>query len=70
MDYHKNAPWTAVSRERLARLVIEDGLKVSVAASRFSVSAKTAGGPSLASFETWERSELSPSSDSWTEFAV
>jgi hypothetical protein len=25
MDYHKNAAWTAVSRERLARLVIEDG---------------------------------------------
>ena len=22
MDYHKNAPWTAISRERLARLVI------------------------------------------------
>ncbi len=26
MDYHKNAPWTAVSREGLARLVIHDGL--------------------------------------------
>jgi HD-GYP domain-containing protein (c-di-GMP phosphodiesterase class II) len=25
MDYHKNAPWTAVSRERLARMVIHDG---------------------------------------------
>ena len=42
MDYHKNAPWTAVSRERLARMVIEDGLRVRVAALRFSVSAKTA----------------------------
>ena len=28
MDYHKNAPWTAVSRERLARMVIDDGLRV------------------------------------------
>ena len=42
MDYHKNAPWTAVSRERLARMVIDDGLRVSAAALRFSVSAKTA----------------------------
>ncbi len=42
MDYHKNAPWTAVSRERLARLVIEDGLSASAAALRFTVSAKTA----------------------------
>jgi transposase InsO family protein len=43
MDYHKNAPWTAVSRERLARMVIEQGLTVSAAALRFTVSAKTAG---------------------------
>jgi transposase InsO family protein len=42
MDYHKNAPWTAVSRERLARMVIEQGLSVSAAALRFTVSAKTA----------------------------
>ena len=42
MDYHKNAPWTAVSRERLARMVIEDGIRLGSAASRFSVSAKTA----------------------------
>jgi transposase InsO family protein len=42
MDYHKNAPWTAVSRERLARMVIEDGVKLQWAASRFSVSWKTA----------------------------
>jgi transposase InsO family protein len=42
MDYHKNAPWTAVSRERLARLVIHDGVRLGSAAARFSVSAKTA----------------------------
>jgi transposase InsO family protein len=42
MDYHKNAPWTAVSRERLARMVIHDGLTLRLAAARFSVSAKTA----------------------------
>ena len=28
MDYHKNAPWTAVSRERMARMVIRDGVSV------------------------------------------
>jgi transposase InsO family protein len=42
MDYHKNAPWTAVSRERLARLVIHDGVRLGSAAARFGVSAKTA----------------------------
>jgi transposase InsO family protein len=42
MDYHKNAPWTAVSRGRLARLVIEDGVSLVSAAARFSVSSKTA----------------------------
>ena len=42
MDYHKNAPWTAVSRERRARMVIDDGLRLSVAARRFCVSPKTA----------------------------
>ena len=42
MDYHKNAPWTAVSRERLARMVIDDGVRRDAAAARFSVSAKTA----------------------------
>ena len=42
MDYHKNAPWTAVSRGRLARMVIEDGMRLGSAAARFSVSAKTA----------------------------
>jgi transposase InsO family protein len=42
MDYHKNAPWTRVSRERLARMVIEGGFSCKAAAGRFSVSAKTA----------------------------
>jgi transposase InsO family protein len=42
MDYHKNAPWTAVSRGRLARLVIEDGVRLGSAAARFSVTSKTA----------------------------
>ena len=42
MDYHKNAPWTAVSRGRLARLVTEDGVRLGSAAARFSVSLKTA----------------------------
>lgn len=42
MDYHKNAPWTAISRERLAHLVVHDGLTVCAAAARFSVSARTA----------------------------
>jgi transposase InsO family protein len=42
MDYHKNAPWTAISRERLARMVVHDGLTVRAAAARFIVSARTA----------------------------
>jgi transposase InsO family protein len=42
MDYHKNAPWTAISRERLARMVISDGVRLNAAAARFCVSAKTA----------------------------
>jgi transposase InsO family protein len=42
MDYHKNAPWTAVSRGRLARMVVEQGVSCSSAAARFSVSVKTA----------------------------
>src|SRR5271156_5106971 len=42
MDYHKNAPWTAVSRERLARMVIEDGVRLQAAAGRVSISPKTA----------------------------
>jgi len=43
MDYHKNAPWTAISRERLARLVVVDGATVAQAAAQFGVSWKTAG---------------------------
>jgi len=42
MDYHKNAPWTAISRERIARMVINDGVTAKAAAARFSVSPKTA----------------------------
>jgi transposase InsO family protein len=42
MDYHKNAPWTAVSRGRLARMVVEEGVRLVSAAARFSVSSKTA----------------------------
>ena len=42
MDYHKNAPWTAISRERLACMVIHDGVRLGSAAARFSISAKTA----------------------------
>jgi hypothetical protein len=38
MGYHKNAPWTAVSRERLARMLVEDGVKLGLAVARFSVS--------------------------------
>ena len=43
MDYHKNAPWTAISRERLARMVVDDGVRLATAAARFSVTPKTAG---------------------------
>jgi transposase InsO family protein len=42
MDYHKNAPWTSISRERLALMVVEQGLTCKAAAARFSVSSKTA----------------------------
>jgi hypothetical protein len=42
MDYHKNAPWTAISREQLAGMVISDGMTLRSAAVRFNVSAKTA----------------------------
>jgi transposase InsO family protein len=42
MDYHKNAPWTAISRERLARMVIDDGVRLGSAAARFRISSKTA----------------------------
>jgi transposase InsO family protein len=42
MDYHKNARLTAISREQLARMVINDGATVKAAAARFGVSDKTA----------------------------
>ncbi len=42
MDYHKNARLTAVSRERLARIVVMEGVSVASAAARFSVTPKTA----------------------------
>ena len=42
MDYHKNAPWTAISREQLARMVIDEGATLKSAACRFCVSPKTA----------------------------
>jgi transposase InsO family protein len=42
MDYHKNAALTAVSRERLASMVIEEGLNLGSVAARFRVSWKTA----------------------------
>jgi len=42
MDYQKNAPWTAVSRGRLTRMVINEGVTLKAATARFSVSARTA----------------------------
>ena len=42
MDYHKNARLTAISRERLARMVIDGGATVKAAAARFCVCDKTA----------------------------
>jgi transposase InsO family protein len=42
MDYHKNAPWTAISRERLARMVVEQGMSTAAAARLFHVTPKTA----------------------------
>ena len=42
MDYYKNAPLTAVSRERLARLVIEQGWSYQAAADKYDVTPKTA----------------------------
>jgi len=41
MDTHKNAPLTPKGREAMVRSVIEGGLKKSVAALQFNVSAKT-----------------------------
>ena len=34
MDYHKNAPWTAVSRGRLASMAMEDGASLEWAEAR------------------------------------
>ena len=42
MDCHKNARLTALSRELLARKVLERGLTLKLAAASFNVSAKTA----------------------------
>lgn len=42
MDYHKNASLTVLSRERMVRLVIEQGWTFKAAAEKFEVSAKTA----------------------------
>jgi transposase InsO family protein len=42
MDYHKNAPFTAVGREQMAKMVIYGGLTCKAAAERFAVSPKTA----------------------------
>ena len=42
MDYHKNARLTVHSRERLARLVVEQGYTLKAAAMAFYVSEKTA----------------------------
>ena len=42
MDYQENVPRTAISRERLARMVVHDGLTICAAAARLSISAKTA----------------------------
>ena len=42
MDYHKNAPLTAVSRERMAKMVIEERFTYKAAAERFAVTPKTA----------------------------
>ena len=42
MDYHQNARLTIYSREQLARLVVERGGTLQLAAASFNVSAKTA----------------------------
>jgi len=43
MDYHQNARLTVHSRERLARLVVEQGYTQKAAARAFHVSERTAG---------------------------
>jgi transposase len=42
MDYHQNARLTVVSRELLAKRVVEQGLTLKLAAASFNVTAKTA----------------------------
>jgi transposase InsO family protein len=42
MDYHKNARLTVQSREQMAKVVLEEGLKLKQAAACFRVSARTA----------------------------
>ena len=42
MDYHKNASLTVLSRERMVRLVIDQGWTFKSASEKFEVSAKTA----------------------------
>ena len=42
MDYHQNARLTIHRRGQLARMVLEEGLTLKLAAASFNVSAKTA----------------------------
>ena len=42
MDYHQNARLTLISRERMAKKVLEEGFTLKLAAASFNVSAKTA----------------------------
>ena len=62
MDYHKNAPWTAVSRERLARMVIEDGIRLEVGSVPVQCQRQDSsqmGGPLSAVWPSWPcRSQL------------
>jgi transposase-like protein len=42
MDCHQNARLTVLSREQMARRVLEQGVTLKLAAASFNVSAKTA----------------------------
>ena len=55
MDYHKNAPWTAVSRERLARMVIEDGVRLGSAAAPLQRQRENSGEMGGAVSAVWGR---------------
>ncbi len=55
MDYQKNAPWTAVSRERLVPIVIDQGVLPRVAAA--STAAAQMGYSPVAGIALRERSE-------------